>query len=473
MLIFYFINSIIFLIKKQSTKIPEKDPFLLSMQRAKKQHIYYRKFKFVILGLFIILLIVTFAIRSPSVGAIFLSIVFYIFLIPFVLLLDFPYWLLYHYKECGCQCCGSFCNNVENQVKNIPTEKFPNLPIVSGFVFFCCFSCYFPLFIICLFLPIERDLPDIDFDPTTINFSAAPRHNRDYVQTPLCYLTIHHLSTLQLIALSNQAYMNQSEHSLHILNSIFFNDSSLTIQAKGFICDSNIKMAQFDIAIKDSSANVTVLAIRGSMTRVDWWLDVQLFCSSAFLTLTRVFSPFVNKVDSYAFRYAAKWLSFPMKTMLSMTIILEYLQELTDAYNKNLPNFEKNIIFVGHSLGGSLAKLMGKKFQKAVFSVSGPGITVLVGLYEPDKGYNENFPSTFIDIIPDQDLVPRFEVSGGTEFRVLCNLGAGICHIISHTLCMVSLMCGRDYMTEKLCQFYFSEDMYESMKKLSDVVTDL
>jgi len=33
-----------------------------------------------------------------------------------------------------------------------------------------------------------------------------------------------------------------------------------------------------------------------------------------------------------------------------------------------------------------------------------------------------------IDLVPDMDLVPRVEVSGGTIYKIICNQGSFKCH---------------------------------------------
>ena len=150
------------------------------------------------------------------------------------------------------------------------------------------------------------------------------------------------------------------------------------------------------------------------------------------------------------------------------------MNTLQKAYKENLASFGDNtIIFVGHSLGGGLAKIMGKMYVKESVSLSGPGISIFNHLWNPDvKNYNENFPISFIDIVPDMDLVPRVEVSGGTYYRIICDAGSGQCHSALRSLCMGAIMCHED--AEYVCMksFNYTQADIDHMKKISNINGD-
>ena len=46
-----------------------------------------------------------------------------------------------------------------------------------------------------------------------------------------------------------------------------------------------------------------------------------------------------------------------------------------------------------------------------------------------------------IDLVPDMDLVPRVEISGGTVYRIICKSGLFRCHSKDLSLCEVLIMC--------------------------------
>ena len=57
------------------------------------------------------------------------------------------------------------------------------------------------------------------------------------------------------------------------------------------------------------------------------------------------------------------------------------------------------------------------------------------------EGSSENFEISAIDLVPDMDLVPRVEVSGGTIYRIICKEGPLDCHGKELSLCEVLIMC--------------------------------
>ena len=84
-----------------------------------------------------------------------------------------------------------------------------------------------------------------------------------------------------------------------------------------------------------------------------------------------------------------------------------------------IKNAKRIIFFIGHSLGGGLAKLLGVKYNKQSISFSGPGVTPLE--IEYSRKNNNYIKTNFVDVIPDKDVVQRIEKTSGTVFRVICD----------------------------------------------------
>ena len=101
---------------------------------------------------------------------------------------------------------------------------------------------------------------------------------------------------------------------------------------------------------------------------------------------------------------------------------------------------KKNVVFVGHSLGGGLAKIIGKIVGRDSVSLSGPGINAFHSLWKY-TGNSTYFELTSVDIIPDLDLVPRVEISGGTIYRLICLQRPLECHSKELSLCESLMMC--------------------------------
>lgn len=190
-----------------------------------------------------------------------------------------------------------------------------------------------------------------------------------------------------------------------------------------------------------------------------------MFMSSAFYTLAAKI-PILYKSESY-FSYLFTHYSFLSFYYLGgLTLSKEYTDLINSKFKelKNKPGYslnEREYLFIGHSLGGGLAKLTAFKYELQSFSVSGPGFTPLEFYLAFGKNKTKKyFKTTYIDIIPDLDIVPRVDLSGGAQYRILCEKGIFKCHTIKRTLCMLGVMCNKEYLTGDLCSGAFSNKEY-------------
>ena len=200
-------------------------------------------------------------------------------------------------------------------------------------------------------------------------------------------------------------------------------------------------MVQYNIRKQSEKVNeVTILAIKGTSNKKDVFIDFQLYFPSILLSLLSVFSIQGSQKSSLSFKFIEYSLSVPYRLFFQYSLVQSYLNDLKKAYKENYDSFYKNIIIVGHSLGGGLAKLLGRMLNKQAVSLSGPGVNAFHSLWGYE-GYSENFELSAIDLVPDMDLVPRVEVSGGTVYRIICKEGPFGCHGKTTSLCEVLIMC--------------------------------
>ena len=83
---------------------------------------------------------------------------------------------------------------------------------------------------------------------------------------------------------------------------------------------------------------------------------------------------------------------------------------------------------------------MGKYKSKQALSLICPEMNTFHSLWKYE-GSSEYFDLTSIDIVPDLDLVPRVDISGGTVFRLLCLNTTFNCHSKELSLCESMIMC--------------------------------
>ena len=294
---------------------------------------------------------------------------------------------------------------------------------------------------------------DNNDDFSDISLINNDNENDDLLLPNICYSSIYNLPIYLYMPFINDAYYYRSqlnETGYHYFSSLekpnytklFFDDDYEISDIRNLInkTDSGtVRMIQYNVINKKKNIEITILSIKGTTFNKDIYLDAQLFFSSVLLNLLSTFSIITQK-DSMSFKLIEYSLSIPYRIFFKFLIIDDYLQKLQKAYIDNEYTFYKNVVIVGHSLGGGLAKLFGRIVQKQAIALSGPGINAFHSLWKY-KGKSENFEISAIDLVPDRDLVPRVEVSGGTIYRIICKFGALNCHSKANSLCEVLIMC--------------------------------
>ena len=195
-------------------------------------------------------------------------------------------------------------------------------------------------------------------------------------------------------------------------------------------------MIQYNV--RAEKIELTILSIKGTSYKKDLFWDIQLYFPSVLLSILSTFS--LSQKDNLSNKLIEYSLSIPYRIFFQFLIIDNYMDLLIKAYNKNRHNFYKNVIIVGHSLGGGLSKILGRFLKIQAISLSGPGMNAFNSLWDY-KGDSEYFGISNIDLVPDMDLVPRVEVSGGTIYRIVCKEGILDCHGKELSLCEVLTMC--------------------------------
>ena len=267
----------------------------------------------------------------------------------------------------------------------------------------------------------------------------------------ICFSSIFNIPIYLYIPFINDAYYYNDNpkiapnyfSSLNIpdYKKLFYKEN-YEIEVKGNLIknksEESVKMIQYNVRKSDN--NVTILSIKGTSNRKDIYLDLQLYFPSVLLNILSTFSVFGQQKDSVSFQLTEYSFSIPYRLFFQYLLIDEYLDDLQKAYNNNKNTFYSNVVIVGHSLGGGLCKILGRLLGKQALSLSGPGVNAFHHLWGYVRNI-ENFEISAIDLVPDMDLVPRVEVSGGTVYRIICNQGPLDCHSKVLSLCEILIMC--------------------------------
>ena len=365
-------------------------------------------------------------------------------------------------------------------------------PIIVSFLRLVSFLIIFVVSIGLLIVYIIQDetnkieeIKYLDFDP------IPDKKDKSKLKPSICFSSVNDLYMYLYLPFINDAYYYDSNSkdnsdfysSFHIkgYKELFFDNETYDIKPIGNLITSKgknkVKMIQYDVTKKKIEDDgdisiineITILGIKGTTNKKDIFLDLQLYLPSLLLNYLSYFSLFSQQKDTYSFGYLEYSLSIPYRLFSQYLIIDGYLKDLLYAYNKNKSKFKKNIVIVGHSLGGGLSKILGRFLGKQAISLSGPGVNAFHTLWEYE-GSSENFEISAIDLVPDMDLVPRVEVSGGTIYRIICKEGPLDCHGKELSLCEVLIMC-RNPNYEQYCDKMakITKTQMETIKESSEL----
>ena len=431
---------------------------------------------FLIIICFLFNIIILILKKGISIGSCLIVILTYISIGPFFINLQIEPWLFYS----------------EDGIKNeLFTEK--NFYIDSKIykrsttmrkcnIFVCLLN--FILFILWVLTAYDFLKPNNNLDTIQNSFNVTNNftgnswlYNQDInnhnVISAVCYTKINHLNFIELTALANAAYLegeiNNEKNIIRALKLSIFNEIDDTINLKNLTFLTNISdiisILKADFTIKGKKP-LTIIAIKGTSNWLDFFIDVEMFISSALFSIARQF-PVLYKSESYASYFLAKNSLLPYDFLGSITLMKKYIDKIDTTFSEltNKTGYglnEREYLFIGHSLGGGLAKLSAFKYKMKSFSVSGPGLSPLEFYFGFGKDeFNKYFKSTFIDLVPDLDIVPRVDLSGGSQYRVLCEKGIFECHQAKRTLCMLGVMCNKEHLTGDLCSGIFTSKEYQ------------
>lgn len=332
------------------------------------------------------------------------------------------------------------------------------------------------------FMKDTKDIESIDFikksNLNTINMTDFNQYNRDLLLPSVCFSSVHNIPISLFLPFIIDAYYNEDNNkntsisSLDILQykNLFYSEDyeikNYGDLVKHFSKDnSTVRMIHYNV--KNKKEELTILSIKGTSYKKDIFIDIQLYFPSVLLNILTTFS--LSQKGDQSSKLIETSFNLPFRIFFNFLIIDDYLALLLKAYSENVYNFHKTVVIVGHSLGGGLAKILGRFLKKQAISLSGPGMNAFNSLFE-FGGKNENFGISNIDLIPDMDLVPRVEVSGGTIYRLVCDAGAFACHSSTRSLCEILVMCRHPNYKEYCLKIAdIDEEKIKRIEKLSEL----
>lgn len=128
---------------------------------------------------------------------------------------------------------------------------------------------------------------------------------------------------------------------------------------------------------------------------------------------------------------------------------------------------DEDVMIIGHSLGGGLAKIISLVTGIQAVALSGPGVRYIGHFYRNSSV--KNVRETIIDIIPGQDLIARVDASLGSQIHIPCRRGLS-CHNSKRNICQMSVMCNTFEKHADFCNSFFDKDQIDEMFKIGQIV---
>ena len=288
----------------------------------------------------------------------------------------------------------------------------------------------------------------------------------------ICNSSIYGLNMLKIGSLALASYTSNIENTRNYIEKSFFKEKIEKINEMRILNEKSKYGVVLLITVTiPHEKPLSIFAIQGSIKKLDWWLDIEIFCSSAIFSFLNRIS--VTQLESLTSNIITWLLTLPLRFLDKLTLFKKYFESLDPYISEEIKiiNGTNNIIFIGHSLGGGLAKFFGLKYHKESVSFSGPGITPLEFKLKDELNY-KYFKTNLIDVIPDYDTIPRIETSAGIRYRVLCNKGFFECHGIERTICQMGATCRREDLTGDLCMSLFGKEYY-NIRKLAGIKNNM
>jgi lipase ATG15 len=146
--------------------------------------------------------------------------------------------------------------------------------------------------------------------------------------------------------------------------------------------------------------------------------------------------------------YSRKW----MNDILTINFHISYDFSLLRGYYDSLKDYImskshqlENVVIIGHSLGGGLAKLLAFATHHPVISFSGGGTQVLEKYF---GGGDSSKASRQINVVPEQDIAPQIGKQDGEILPLPCKWGPAECHQISQTPCQIAFICNEGFLSK-------------------------
>jgi len=196
---------------------------------------------------------------------------------------------------------------------------------------------------------------------------------------------------------------------------------------------------------EEGAPHTLVVAVKGTSTFADGYLDTDLFTSIKVLQLFDFIAPVLLMVPVDMVQYLLSMVKnkagdggvFERDVW---THLRHKVEELRRAHRR-----DARIVLTGHSLGGGIAEIVAGQMGLPGLVWSAPGTLYSQGYLNVTE---ERMQRDVTNIVPDNDLVPRVDLTEAVEQRIQCwgkdhtVADPVLCHKVVKSACEVWRVCG-------------------------------
>eukprot|EP01064_Diplonema_japonicum_P011822 TRINITY_DN19272_c0_g1_i1.p1 TRINITY_DN19272_c0_g1~~TRINITY_DN19272_c0_g1_i1.p1 ORF type:complete len:807 (+),score=177.40 TRINITY_DN19272_c0_g1_i1:45-2423(+) len=312
----------------------------------------------------------------------------------------------------------------------------------------------------------QEAFTDIFTDPLEAPLHRNPQCSGGAKQDPpsevdcyqLCNARWAGLDIMDLSYAASMAYINVTDGDsvMHVLNNAASRDAGTDGEPDWVVRHNNHKTDDWVafLDIYSASRNVSVIAVRGSSPRfMDWLEDMSLFGEMTIFSLLSGLVPGLlywppGFFQSFLSAYTSIVGGLFGDGMKFFTPVVAYAEQ-------TLKDQPREVVFVGHSLGGAVAKIAGALVDRQAVGISSPGIMDSRKKFVHNKNYVRSYSvrKLVTNVYSQGDYVPAVGRLGGSVHELYCSEGAQ-CHSLPITLCELYAKCpngasGRQFVGSK------------------------
>jgi len=298
----------------------------------------------------------------------------------------------------------------------------------------------------------------------------------------VCSSEVHNLNTMDFALLSEAAYY-EADTFEGAMNAFFPPSANLPWELVN--AATGIKSPLTWYEVRFPTIDVTVFAVRGTdpANISDILEDIRMWTESSSVGLLSIVFPTVRLWT----KKASEMMIYSLRIIIDVTTHAENKQEHKNwAYLNLLKRVEsipstEQVLLTGHSMGGSMAAIVGALTQRHVFAVQPPGIYHSIAKFAFDQ--KKDIPASWvhheqITIVVEGDFINNsFDDHGGMVQTLQCaepDLSLQMaCHMLEGTMCHILRHCGDPRGRWTHCEWEFTPPVQFTLQFVWESVTSV